>query len=66
MNNTSIGIVGVGSPKETSAPPSGSFRILEGDKVDAFIQTMIPKEVAPAAVAAPAPTSTDEDVQMEG
>ncbi|KAF9045964.1 20S proteasome subunit [Hymenopellis radicata] len=64
VNNTSIGIVGVGSPNEASAPPSGSFRILEGDKVDVFIQTMIPKEVAPAAAAAP--TSTEEDVQMEG
>ena len=60
VNNTSIGIVGPASPNETDASPTGAFRILEGDKVDVFVKTMIPKETdAPAA-----PTTTDEDVQM--
>ncbi|KAK0490667.1 20S proteasome subunit [Armillaria novae-zelandiae] len=62
VNNTSIGIVGPASSKETDASPTGAFRILEGEKVDAFVKTMIPKETdAPAA-----PTTTDEDVQMAG
>ncbi|KAK0468016.1 20S proteasome subunit [Desarmillaria tabescens] len=61
INNTSIGIVGPASPNETGVSPTGAFRILEGEKVDVFIKTMIPKETD-----APAPTTTDEDVQMAG
>jgi 20S proteasome subunit alpha 6 len=71
-NNTSIGIIGPASTNETGVAPSGPFRILEGDKIDVFLQSMIPKEVeAPAAAPAPAagaaaPAATDEDVPMEG
>ncbi|KZP13072.1 20S proteasome subunit [Athelia psychrophila] len=62
INNTSIGIVGPASEHENGVPPTGPFRILEGEKIDAFLGTMIAKETeAPAA--APAATG-DEDVQM--
>lgn len=69
VNNTSIGIIGPAGSHETGVPPAGPFRILEGEKVELFLQSMVPKEpeasaAAPAA-AAPAAT-TDEDVQMEG
>ncbi|KAK7060269.1 Proteasome subunit alpha type-6 [Paramarasmius palmivorus] len=59
-NNTSIGILGPASPHETDVPSGGSFRILEGEILQPFLDTMIPKE----APAAPAATSTDDDVQM--
>ncbi|KAK7061459.1 proteasome subunit alpha type 1 [Favolaschia claudopus] len=68
VNNTSIGIIGPAAASETGVPPSGPFRILEGEKIEVFLQSMVPKEVeAPAApAAAPAPAAADEDVQMEG
>jgi 20S proteasome subunit alpha 6 len=69
VNNTSIGIVGPASEHEKSVPPTGPFRILEGDKIDAFLKIMVPKEVAepaapPPADAPAAPGAGDEDVQM--
>lgn len=66
INNTSIGIVGPASEHEKSVPPTGPFRILEGDKIDVFLKSMVPKEVAePAAPPADAPAAPgDEDVQM--
>ncbi|KIY45873.1 20S proteasome subunit [Fistulina hepatica ATCC 64428] len=67
VNNTSIGIVGIPSPLEKDASAKGSFRILEGEKVEPFLQTMIPKESADAPPPAAAPqSSADEDVQMSG
>jgi len=72
MNNTSIGIIGPASTHETGVPPTGPFRILEGEKVNPFLQSMEPKETeaaapAPAvAGAVPADAATDEDVRMEG
>ncbi|KAJ7067980.1 20S proteasome subunit [Mycena amicta] len=68
INNTSIGILGPAAPHETGVSGAGSFRILDGEKVEVFLQSMVPKETeasAPAAAAAPA-AATDEDVQMEG
>ncbi|KAF5369759.1 hypothetical protein D9758_001335 [Tetrapyrgos nigripes] len=62
VNNTSIGILGPASVHETGIAPSGPFRILEGDTIQPFLDTMIPKD-APAPAAAPA--ATDEDVQMQ-
>jgi 20S proteasome subunit alpha 6 len=64
VNNTSVGIVGPMGQHEKPISPPGSFRILEGDKVEVYLQGM-EKEEAPASVpdAAPAPTA-DEDVQM--
>lgn len=68
--NTSIGIVGPGSTHEKNVPPGGSFRILEGEVIQPFLDTIIPKEetqapaAAPAAAPAPAAGSQDEDVQM--
>ncbi|KAJ7774216.1 hypothetical protein DFH07DRAFT_901769 [Mycena maculata] len=67
-NNTSIGIIGPASAHETGVPPAGPFRILEGEKIQLFLQSMVPKDQEPtaAAPAAAAPATTDEDVQMEG
>ncbi|KAG1847498.1 nucleophile aminohydrolase [Suillus subalutaceus] len=68
VNNTSVGIIGPMGQHEKPISPPGSFRILEGDKVEVYLQSMEKeKEEAPASVpdAAPAPTA-DEDVQMSG
>lgn len=67
MNNTSIGIIGPASVHETSVLPTGPFRILEGDIIGPFLQTMVPKGDAMPATAPPPTTQTgDEDVQMSG
>jgi 20S proteasome subunit alpha 6 len=69
-NNTSIGILGPGSVHEAPSTPV-DFRILEGPPIEAYLQTMQPKEVPPpASASATAPGSTqppaggDDDVQM--
>jgi 20S proteasome subunit alpha 6 len=62
VNNTSIGILGPASVHETAVASSGPFRILEGETIQPFLDTMVPKD-APAPAAAP--TTTDEDVQMQ-
>lgn len=69
VNNTSVGIIGPMGQHEKPISPPGSFRILEGDNVEVYLQSMEKKEEAPAPAsvpdAAPAPTA-DEDVQMSG
>lgn len=72
MNNTSIGLIGPKSEFEEKEVPGGSFRILENQSVEPFLQTMIAKEtaaeeadIAPAA-APPVPAAGDEDVTMAG
>jgi 20S proteasome subunit alpha 6 len=65
--NTSIGIIGPRSTHETdSSKDTGAFRILEGEKVDPFLKTMIPKESTTAApdTSAPPAAASGEDVQM--
>ncbi|KAJ7591386.1 20S proteasome subunit [Mycena floridula] len=66
MLNTSIGIIGSSAAEETDVPPGGSFRILEGDKIQTFLQSMTPKQTAETAAPPPAaaPASADEDVTM--
>ncbi|GLB33499.1 putative 20S proteasome subunit [Lyophyllum shimeji] len=80
-NNTSIGLVGPASVHEKAVPPTGSFRILEGEAIQPFLDSMIAKE-GPAAAQAGVPPATaattvqpaeaaagaagDEDVQMTG
>ena len=78
INNTSIGIIGPAGEHESNVPVGSPFRILEGDWIDVYLKTMIPKDAgeapAPAAVAgdeppageaAPAPPAAgDGDVQM--
>jgi 20S proteasome subunit alpha 6 len=66
VNNTSIGIVGNASVHEKGVSADGSFRILEGEKVNEFLKTMIPKENPDAAAPPPAAPAGDEDVQMAG
>ncbi|KAF8639709.1 hypothetical protein AX17_000971 [Amanita inopinata Kibby_2008] len=61
VNNTSIGILGSASVHEKSVPKGGSFRILEGDSIEPFLKSMVPKEDG----GAPAATG-DDDVQMAG
>ncbi|KLO15696.1 20S proteasome subunit [Schizopora paradoxa] len=68
IHNTSIGIVGPAGSHEVGVDGLGSFRILEEETVDPYIQALPPKEApagtnAPAAAAPPAPAG-DEDVQM--
>jgi hypothetical protein len=65
--NTSIGIIGPRSAHETdNARDTGAFRILEGEKVDPFLKTMVPKETTTAApdTSAPPAATSGEDVQM--
>jgi 20S proteasome subunit alpha 6 len=70
INNTSIGIVGPTSEHETGVSSDGAFRILEGEKVKAFLMSMLPKETGELAAPQPAPAGDapaptgDEDVQM--
>ena len=80
INNTSIGIIGPAGEHETSIPPEGPFRILEGEQIDVYLRSMIAKESveapqapqqppaaaeAPAGQEDPAPTTGDDgDVQM--
>lgn len=67
VNNTSIGIVGSKSEFEEKQVIGGSFRILENQLVEPFLQTMIAKESADAPPAAPpAPAAGDQDVTMSG
>lgn len=70
-NNTSIGILGPGSVHEAPSTPV-DFRILEGPPIEAYLQTMQPKEVPPPPASASAtasgsaqpPAGGDDDVQM--
>ena len=64
INNTSIGIVGPGSTHEKVVPPSGAFRILEGETIEVYLKSMIPKETADAP-AAPPPPATEESESSE-
>jgi len=65
INNTSIGVVGPKSEHETNIPTAGPFRILEGEVIQPFLDTMVAKE-APAPAAPPVAATADEDVQMSG
>jgi len=70
--NTSIGIIGPAGEYEKDVPPDGSFRILEGETIEVYLKSMIPKgqvddndePAAPAAPAAPPAVPGDDDVQM--
>ncbi|KAL0949857.1 hypothetical protein HGRIS_009890 [Hohenbuehelia grisea] len=67
IHNTSIGIVGPSSEHETGIAPVGPFRILEGEKVQVFLSSMIPKATAEGEAAQPPPPAAaagDQDVQM--
>ena len=66
VNNTSIGIVGPASVHEKNVSSSGSFRILEGDVVEPFLKTMVPKGDATPAAAPPPAAAGEQDVQMSG
>ncbi|KAG6826795.1 hypothetical protein H0H92_014378 [Tricholoma furcatifolium] len=72
VNNTSIGLVGPASAHETAVLPGGPFRILEGEVIQPFLDSMIAKDssalpVPSAAAPAAAGAGTrDEDVQMSG
>jgi 20S proteasome subunit alpha 6 len=62
VNNTSVGIVGAPSTFEKTS--GVGFRILEGETIQPFLDTMIPKGTPAAAAPAAAAASTDDDVQM--
>ncbi len=70
-NNTSIGILGPGGVHEVPST-AVDFRILEGPRIEAYLQTMQPKELPPppasasttASGSAQPPAGGDDDVQM--
>lgn len=78
INNTSIGIIGPAGEHERNVPSGSPFRILEGEAIDVYLKTMVPKDSGeapapaaatgdepPAGEAAPAPPAGgDGDVQM--
>ena len=66
INTTSIGIIGAGGPHETDVGTEGNFRILEGEIIEVYLQSMTPKENPDALAHAPAAAAGagDEDVQM--
>ncbi|EGO01578.1 hypothetical protein SERLA73DRAFT_176952 [Serpula lacrymans var. lacrymans S7.3] len=74
IKNTSIGIIGPSGEHEKGISPAGNFRILDGQSVDVYLKTMVPKDMSEGAVLTRAalaglsgivPTIvTDEDVQM--
>jgi 20S proteasome subunit alpha 6 len=64
VKNTTIGIVGPAGAHETSVTSEGSFRIKEDESIKVYLQSMVPKEPAEAPVAAPPPSTGDDDVQM--
>ncbi|OJA15633.1 hypothetical protein AZE42_04844 [Rhizopogon vesiculosus] len=73
VNNTSIGIIGPMGQHEKPISPPGSFRILENEKVEVYLQSMEKKEEAADPVPAPVPApaaapeaAADDDVQMSG
>lgn len=64
IKNTSIGILGPTGVHETGVPAQGSFRILEDEGIDVYLQSMVPKEVEAPPVTAPPPAAGDDDIQM--
>ena len=68
INNTSIGIIGPGGAHEQDVSAAGDFRILEGEPIEVYLRSMVPKETGepapPPAAGAPAAGAGDEDVQM--
>ncbi|KAK2466440.1 hypothetical protein APHAL10511_002082 [Amanita phalloides] len=68
VNNTSIGILGPASTYEESAPKGGAFRILEGESLEPYLKTMVPKEdtSVPAAPPPAGGASVEDDVEMAG
>ncbi|KAI6105428.1 hypothetical protein F5141DRAFT_1196464 [Pisolithus sp. B1] len=64
VNNTSIGIIGPTGRHEKPVSPPSKFRIIEGEPVAVYLQSMDRKE--PGDGAPVAPTTADEDVQMSG
>jgi len=68
VNNTSIGILGAASAHEAPTPKGGAFRILEGETLEPYLKTMVPKEDGPAPPAPPggASVETGGDVEMAG
>ncbi|KAI6033956.1 nucleophile aminohydrolase [Pisolithus microcarpus] len=64
VNNTSVGIIGPTGRHEKPVSPPSKFRIIEGEPVAVYLQSMDQKE--PADGAPVPPTTADEDVQMSG
>ncbi|KAF8631205.1 hypothetical protein AX15_002536 [Amanita polypyramis BW_CC] len=64
VNNTSIGILGSASVHEQSVPKGEAFRILEGDSIEPYLKTMVPKEDGSAPPAPPSAVEIGDDVEM--
>ena len=63
IKNTSIGILGPAGAHETGVSSQGNFRILEDEKIEVYLRSMVPKEVE-APTTAPPPAAGDVDIQM--
>ncbi len=66
INNTSIGIIGPAGDHEKVVPPEGPFRILEGEEIDVYLKTMIPKDSGEAAAPAAPPAAPEGGAATEG
>ncbi|KAI0079715.1 proteasome-domain-containing protein [Panus rudis PR-1116 ss-1] len=70
IHNTSIGIVGPAGAHEKGIAAEGAFRILEGESIEVYLKSMIPKDApegegATSAADQPAGgASGDDDVNM--
>ncbi|KAH7888058.1 hypothetical protein F5I97DRAFT_1952520 [Phlebopus sp. FC_14] len=62
INNTSVGIIGPSGQHEKPTSPPGKFRIVEGEDVAIYLQSMESKETTEPV----APPPADDDVQMSG
>lgn len=65
INNTSIGIIGPGSLHEKPTSPPGKLRIVEGEAVRLYLESMDAKAPADGTVPVP-PAAPAGDVQMSG
>lgn len=65
INNTSIGIIGPAGVHEKPPSQQGKFRIIEGESVRPYLESMDVKAPADGTVPVP-PAAPVEDVQMSG
>ncbi|KIK99693.1 hypothetical protein PAXRUDRAFT_822463 [Paxillus rubicundulus Ve08.2h10] len=66
VNNTSISITGPSGLHEKPVSPLGKFRIVEGDAVKVYLESMDEKVTDEAPASVPPAVAADEDVQMSG
>lgn len=65
INNTSVGIIGPAGANEKPTSPAGKFRIVEGQSVLLYLNTMDTKVPVEETIPVP-PAAPSDDVQMSG